>query len=145
MTNTAPQQPIIYFSHGNILKGSKKAKRCLAAIKQRWPNAKVWNPANVNIKAVAAKAGGWDRFYDKVCRMLQESGGHMVVLENGDDFNLTVGRGVMNEVSVALRCVVEIPVYTYRGDDFYRVTGATPVDVDDWSVRYGALKLASVA
>ena len=144
--NNAAIKPVIYFSHGNILKGTEVASRCLSAITQNWPEAQIMNPGKINIAELASKMGGWDRLYDDVISRLQKSGGHMVVLENGQGYNtFTVGRGVAKEVSLALQSTaVEIPVYAWRNNEFVRILSVTPEDEDDWTHRYAVCHTENV-
>ena len=135
--------PIIYFSHGNMLKGSDRAKACLDAIQTQWPDAKIWNPANTCMKTLANAKGGWDALYDQIITRIQTSGGLMVVLENGGGHDRTIGRGVHKEVLLALQSTaVIIPVYCWRDDTFQLVDGAVLVDTDDWTHRFGACTVA---
>jgi len=131
--------PIIYFSHGNAMKDTVASEACIEAISEQWPDHKIWNPAKCDMKRLAATRGGWDQLYEDIITRMQATGGHMVVLENGPKGNKTIGRGVFNEVSCALRCsVTPVPVYAWRSGRWYPVSECDVVDDEDWTYRYAA-------
>lgn len=122
----------VYFAHSWKDYGSARADAAREAIASRWASAALLDPERMDLARVAADRG-WPGAYRWAVLERCGHGGAVVAMEHQDH----VGRGVFDEVTLALEA--KIPVWVYRHPKFERVRDLKVVNIHDWKVAYGRL------
>lgn len=128
--------PVVYFAHSKLDYGTPAAKRARALIQRIRPGARILDPSRFGKiwPDLVERLGSHDAVYDLVIDCVSE----VFALEHQD----FVGRGVFNEVAVALRKAR--PAYAIREGRAVQITGYVVSDPNDYKRRFGRLLTASI-